>query len=129
METLLTYARNMNYFLLIIFFFFNFGMQFSRNLVDFWLKDETSEKHGSFFTHFNNYFDNSFSKAFTALILFNLIVTFLRAFFYVLLALLACYRLFNKLNKSILYAKMKFFDKNTPGAIINRMGNDISMVN
>jgi hypothetical protein len=60
METLLTYARNMNYILLVIFFIFNFGMQFSRNLVDFWLKDETSEKHGSFFTNFNNYFDNSF---------------------------------------------------------------------
>jgi ABC-type multidrug transport system fused ATPase/permease subunit len=41
---------------------------------------------------------------------------------------LAAKRLFINLNKSILFSKMKFFDKNPKGRIINRISNDTLMV-
>lgn len=58
----------------------------------------------------------------------NIAITTLRAFFYILSALLGSYRMFNKLNHSIIYSKMKFFDNNAKGRIIARLSKDILMV-
>lgn len=38
---------------------------------------------------------------------------------------MAAKKLFNRLNKHIIYSKMKFFDKNSSGKIINRLSEDI----
>lgn len=42
--------------------------------------------------------------------------------------LVAAYRLFNRLNKTIIFSNMNFFDKNPTGRIINRLSNDVLVV-
>ena len=36
--------------------------------------------------------------------------------------------MFHKLNKSVIYSNMKFFDENPSGRIINRVSNDVVVV-
>ncbi len=36
--------------------------------------------------------------------------------------------MFNRLNKSILYSKMKFFDTNSNGRIVNKLSSDVETI-
>ncbi|EAS02577.3 ABC transporter C family protein (macronuclear) [Tetrahymena thermophila SB210] len=125
-STLATYFSTMGYIFLMFFLAFNFLMQGSQMLIDFWLRDYTNHQ-SSFFNNINDTFD-TFTKAFFFLIFLNLGITALRSFFYCLCALLSSRRMFLKLNKSILFSKMKFFDTNPVGRIISRLADDVDSV-
>ena len=56
----------------------------------------------------------------------NLGITFLRSASYAISSLLQSRVFFKKLNKSILYSNMNFFDENPNGRIINRLSSDIN---
>ena len=58
----------------------------------------------------------------------NVIVTFIRFTLYVLSALFAARYLFKKLNINLIYSNMKFFDKNPIGRIMNRISNDVIVI-
>ena len=47
---------------------------------------------------------------------------------YIKTTLTASYKMFHKLNSSIIYSTMKFFDKNAHGRIVNRLNNDVNMI-
>ncbi|EAR93205.2 ABC transporter C family protein (macronuclear) [Tetrahymena thermophila SB210] len=123
LKTLTTYMKYANYFLLVIFFIANFMMQGSQMIIDFWLRDKVSPS-STFFEDINNIF-KSFTDTFLFFIFLNLGMTALRSFFYCLCALLSSKKIFSKLNSSIIFSKMKFFDQNSPGRIINRISDDI----
>ncbi|KAL4483214.1 hypothetical protein ABPG74_019240 [Tetrahymena malaccensis] len=125
-KTLAAYFSTMGYIFLMFFLAFNFLMQGSQMLIDFWLRDYTNHQ-SSFFNTINDTFD-TFTKAFFFLIFLNLGITALRSFFYCLCALLSSRRMFLKLNKSILFSKMKFFDANPVGRIISRLADDVDSV-
>ncbi|KAL4477434.1 hypothetical protein ABPG74_002584 [Tetrahymena malaccensis] len=123
LKTLTTYMKYANYFLLVIFLIANFMMEGSQMIIDFWLRDKVSPS-SEFFENINNIF-KSFTETFLFFIFLNLGMTSLRSFFYCLCALLSSKKIFSKLNSSIIYSKMKFFDENSPGRIINRISDDI----
>ncbi|KAL4463783.1 hypothetical protein ABPG72_012401 [Tetrahymena utriculariae] len=123
LKTLTTYMKYANYFLLVIFFIANFMMEGSQMIIDFWLRDKVSPS-SQFFEDINNLF-KSFTDTFLFFIFLNLGMTALRSFFYCLCALLSSKKIFSKLNSSIIFSKMKFFDENSPGRIINRISDDI----
>lgn len=122
-ETFFTYFRAMGLWSLGLFFFSNFLMEGSMMLIDFWLRDVVSPS-STFFDKINNMF-TSFSSTFLFFIYLNLGLTSFRGIFYCVCALLGGKRLFSKLNKCIIFAKMEFFDKNPVGRIINRLSDDI----
>lgn len=95
-------------------------------LIDFWLRNEVSTS-SSFFDDLNDLF-GSFSSTFLYLIYLNLGLTIIRACFYCACALFSGNRLFNRLNKCLIFSKMQFFDKNPIGRIINRLSDDILAV-
>ena len=100
-------------------------MQASRSLVDFWLKSEISSYPNLIFITMDSWFDNNFNRTFVFLILLNVAINFIRFTGYVLSSSFAAHSIFKKLNQSILYANMKFFDTNSAGRIINRLSSDI----
>jgi hypothetical protein len=55
------------------------------------------------------------------LILLNVGLAVIRGIFYVIWSLGGSKNIFNKLNKSVIYSNMKFFDTNSIGRIINRL--------
>ncbi|EAS02570.2 ABC transporter C family protein (macronuclear) [Tetrahymena thermophila SB210] len=123
LETFTTYIKAMSYFLLIIFIISNFLMQASSMIMDFWLRDKVSTS-SSFFERINELFD-SFTNTFLFFILLNLGMTAIKSVFYGLCALRSGKQIFQKLNKSIIFSKMSFFDKNPAGRIVNRLSDDI----
>ncbi|KAL4490444.1 hypothetical protein ABPG72_002654 [Tetrahymena utriculariae] len=123
LETFTTYIKAMGYFLLIIFIISNFLMQASSMIMDFWLRDKVSTS-SSFFQRINELFD-SFTNTFLFFILLNLGMTTFKSVFYSLCALRSGKQIFQKLNKSIIFSKMSFFDKNPGGRIVNRLSDDI----
>jgi len=62
------------------------------------------------------------------LISLNIGLTFIRAVFYCACAIVGGKRMFNKLSNSVIHSKMKFFDKNPTGRIINRLADDVAEV-
>ena len=50
---------------------------------------------------------------------------FVKCVSYVYCACSSAKLLFKKLNSSIIYSNMKFFDNNPSGRIINRLSNDV----
>jgi len=59
------------------------------------------------------------------LIITNISLTLIRAVFYCICSILSGKRLFDKFNNSLIFSKMKFYDKNPVGRIVNRLSNDI----
>ncbi len=101
-------------------------MQASASLVDFWLRFYVT---GSTTLDFiNKMFDNKFTQTFMFLILLNLGITITRGVFYSAWALRTSYKTFNSLNSSIIFSKMKFFENNSIGRIVNRLSNDVLML-
>lgn len=47
---------------------------------------------------------------------------------YVYGASIAAFILFKKLNETIMYSNIKFFDQNPSGGIINRLSNDVLVI-
>jgi hypothetical protein len=64
------------------YFILNLIMQFSRNLIDFWLQNQVSEDQSKF-SFLNERFDDDFCQIFKFLIQFNLTITSIRMIFYV----------------------------------------------
>lgn len=60
--------------------------------------------------------------------LINVFVTLIRAVIYVVASMLGAFHMFIKLNNSIIYSNMKFFDSNPTGRIINRLSKDVLAV-
>ncbi|EAR83355.2 ABC transporter C family protein (macronuclear) [Tetrahymena thermophila SB210] len=123
LDTFLTYFKSMGVFFLILLIITNFLMEGTQMIMDFWLRDYVSPS-SAFFEDINSLF-NSFSNTFLFFIALNLATTTTRAAFYCTCALLSGKRLFNNLNKSLIYSKMTFFDKNPVGRIVNRLSDDI----
>ncbi|KAL4486709.1 hypothetical protein ABPG72_022184 [Tetrahymena utriculariae] len=123
LDTFLTYFKSMGVFYLTLLIITNFLMEGTQMIMDFWLRDYVSPS-SAFFEDINSLF-NSFSKTFLFFIALNIATTATRALFYCTCALLSGKRLFNKLNKSLIYSKMTFFDKNPVGRIVNRLSDDI----
>ena len=103
-------------------------MQASRSLIDFWLRSEISDYPNQIFVLLYLFFNNQFSDTFTFLIILSVATTFIRVCAYVLAASLAAYSLFKKLNSSIMFSNMKFFDNNPSGRILNRLSSDVTVV-
>ncbi|KAL4486706.1 hypothetical protein ABPG72_022181 [Tetrahymena utriculariae] len=125
-DTIKTYFKSMGALNLLFLMITNFLMKATQMVIDFWLRDYVSPS-SAFFRDINNFF-NSFANAFSFFILINLGITIIRAIFYCFSALRSSQRLFNKLNQSIMYSKMNFFDKNPVGRIVNRLSNDINCI-
>lgn len=85
----------MNWLIVICWIFFNFLMQGSRSLIDFWLKSEL-KGDDSFLHNITIYFNNSFIDSLIYLTLFAILITFLRSAFYVSAALKSAWDLFEK---------------------------------
>ncbi|KAL4480900.1 hypothetical protein ABPG73_020921 [Tetrahymena malaccensis] len=126
LDTIYTYFKSMGSQYLLFLLITNFLMKITQMFMDFWLRDYVTPNN-AFFKDINNFF-NSFANTFLFFILMNLGITFLRAVFYCISALLSGKRLFNKLNESIMYSKMVFFDKNPVGRIVNRLSNDMNCI-
>lgn len=47
---------------------------------------------------------------------------------FIKLILNSAYEIFEKLNKSIVYSNMKFYDDNPGGRIMNRLSNDVMSI-
>ncbi|KAL4449108.1 hypothetical protein ABPG74_021100 [Tetrahymena malaccensis] len=123
LDTFLTYFKSMGAFYLILLIITNFLMEGTQMIMDFWLRDYVSP-NSAFFKEINSLF-NSFQNTFLFFIALNIATTATRAVFYCTCALLSGKRLFNNLNKSLIYSKMTFFDKNPVGRIVNRLSDDI----
>eukprot|EP01016_Furgasonia_blochmanni_P001659 TRINITY_DN10651_c0_g1_i2.p1 TRINITY_DN10651_c0_g1~~TRINITY_DN10651_c0_g1_i2.p1 ORF type:complete len:559 (+),score=70.56 TRINITY_DN10651_c0_g1_i2:1-1677(+) len=80
-------------------------MQGSKNTIDFWLKNEVGLTSGFRMDYF--------IKTMALLILLNILFTVSRSVMTTVTALRASKDLFSRLNKNIVYSKMKFFDQNT----------------
>ena len=92
-------------------------------LIDFWLRDYVNPT-SEFFAYINDYF-GSFKATFVFLIISNIALTTFRAVFYCICAILSWKRLFDRLNNSLIFSKMKFYDENPVGRIINRLSDDV----
>jgi len=55
-------------------------------------------------------------------------MSILKNIFYCLCALISDKRLFSKFNKSLIFSKMKFYDQTASGRIVNRLSEDIFML-
>jgi ATP-binding cassette, subfamily C (CFTR/MRP), member 10 len=54
----------------------------------------------------------------------NIICTLTKNIIYVIGSNLAAKKVFNRLNKAIMFSNMRFFDNNPSGRIVNRISND-----
>lgn len=104
-------------------------MQISKSSIDFWLRYQVSDSpNKGIFSRINDIYNGDFSKTFTFLILVCLSITAVRALSYVICSSLGAYKMFKQLNRCIIYSNMKFFDENPNGRIINRLSNDVQMI-
>lgn len=76
----------------------------------------------------NNWFDNNFAKVFTFFFVISLTLSVIRNIFYVITSQSAAKNMFEKLNFTIMFSKVKFFDTNACGRIINRISNDTNTI-
>ena len=127
-ETFLIYVKACKWPLFIFLVVFSGLMQASRSAIDFWLRSEISDYPNQIFITIDSWFNNNFSVTFGYMIVFNTMVTFLRCGGYVLCASFAAYSMFKKLNSSIMYSNIRFFDDNPSGRIINRLSSDVNVV-
>ena len=101
-------------------------MQSMKTISDFWLKSIFSVKNSSFI-----FLDN---LSYELLYVYGLIILLLAAFIIInnvtrlFLFLKSSKMLFKKLMKTIIFSKMKFFDNNEIGDIINRVSNDTFII-
>ncbi|EGR29526.1 hypothetical protein IMG5_154140 [Ichthyophthirius multifiliis] len=130
LSTIILYLQSMTFILGFLYFISSFFSQGSMMLIDFWLKyyfqpKEDQKKNNFSFQNINKYFKGDFKDLFLSFIYIFLAITFLRSFLYCICNILTSKKLFCRLNKSIMYSKMKFFDCNPVGRIINRVSDDI----
>jgi ABC-type multidrug transport system fused ATPase/permease subunit len=118
----------MSWFLFANFVFWNFAMCITSSFIDFWLRTEAAGGSSSTFDFLNSWFDNNTANIFTFLTIINISVTAIRCCFYIICALLAASKMFKNLNKAIFFSKMKFFDTNPNGRIVNRISNDTFII-
>ncbi|KAL4497792.1 hypothetical protein ABPG72_000547 [Tetrahymena utriculariae] len=128
-KTLKLYMRSQGVIFLILLLLFFSLVEAASLLIDFWLRDKLmySNEEDSAFVFINKLF-SSFQDTFLFLTMLQLLLMLLSSFFYVLISLLSCYRLYNKLNNSIMSSKMVFFDKNPVGRIMNRLSDDTNSI-
>jgi ABC-type multidrug transport system fused ATPase/permease subunit len=124
-ETLTSYFRAMGYPLLILLLVFNFSMFGSMSFIDFWLRAYITPGITTF--DFLNVLGN-FAHIFAYLMVITLTLGTLRAIFYVACNLVSARKIFDKLNFTIMFSVMKFFDNNNPGRIVNRLTNDVFVI-
>ena len=100
-------------------------MQGTRSLIDFWLKSQSNSDPALRDNGFGA-FDilGGFMEIFTFLICLNILITIIRCSFYAAYNLLSARNIFRKLMEKIMLSKLKFFDTNTPGRILNRVTSD-----
>ncbi|EAR92658.2 ABC transporter C family protein (macronuclear) [Tetrahymena thermophila SB210] len=128
-ETLKTYMKSQGIVYLFFFIVFFALVEVASLLIDFWLRDKliNQNEEDSAFIFINKLFQ-SFQETFLFLTMLQLSLMLIGAFFYVVISLLSCYRLYNKLNNSIMSSKMVFFDKNPVGRIMSRLSDDINSI-
>jgi len=101
----------MSWSIVCAFLVFTIAIIFSRNLVDFWLRAQITPGDTSF-DFLKGWFGDSFDSIFASLIAINFAITVLGAGSMTLCTLLSGWRIFKKLNQSVMNSKMEFFDKN-----------------
>ncbi|EAR98222.2 ABC transporter family protein (macronuclear) [Tetrahymena thermophila SB210] len=126
-ETYLTYLKSLGLILFLLFVLLEITAQASFILIDFWLKDQSQDINDRQLSFLNDYF-HGFRNTFTFLILANLAFQFFKMLIYVFSTQKSCCMLFKNLNQSIMRSKMKFFDENPSGRIINRVSEDLIQV-
>ncbi|EAR88677.2 ABC transporter C family protein (macronuclear) [Tetrahymena thermophila SB210] len=126
LKTFRVYFKSIGTILLIILLILNYLMSGTQMLIDFWLRDCISPSI-PFYQSINEIF-NSFFNTFLFFIMLNILVNVFRALIYSVSSLKGSKRLFKQLNKSIIYSKMSFFDKNPVGRIINRLSDDVTVI-
>ncbi|EGR30166.1 hypothetical protein IMG5_139690 [Ichthyophthirius multifiliis] len=123
-RTFITYLSSLSFLGSFIYLVLNFATQASIQLIDFWLSDWVDQR-SDFYGKINAYFANDFVQIFLFWLILNISITASRGIIYIICNLLCSYRLFNKLNKCIMYSNIQFFDNNPSGRIINRISDDI----
>ncbi|KAL4453909.1 hypothetical protein ABPG74_003792 [Tetrahymena malaccensis] len=128
-ETLKTYMKSQGIVYLFFFILFFALVEVASLLIDFWLRDKliNQNENNSAFIFINKFF-SSFQDTLLFLTMLQLSLMLIGAFFYVIISLLSCYRLYNKLNNSIMSSKMVFFDKNPVGRIMSRLSDDTNAI-
>ncbi|KAL4483243.1 hypothetical protein ABPG74_019269 [Tetrahymena malaccensis] len=126
LTTFKVYFKSVGAILLIALVIFNYLMSGTQMLIDFWLRDYISSS-SPFYQSVNQIF-NSFTNTFLFFIILNIMVNIFRALIFSISSLLGSKMLFKKLNTSIIYSKMNFFDKNPVGRIISRLSDDITVI-
>ena len=96
-------------------------MQFSLNFYDIWLK-EFASKNPIFLVK------ESFEITLIVVSAFVLVATLFRSFIFAVGNLRASKLIFTDLLQSVLYSKIKFFEKNDIGNIINRFSGDTNAI-
>ncbi|KAL4495504.1 hypothetical protein ABPG72_020245 [Tetrahymena utriculariae] len=128
-NTLISFFRSRGFLFSFIHLFLSFSIQASQMLTDFWLKDFTrSSVSQSSFQQFLSSLFGGFNEIFKALTLINLIIASLCGFFHFLSSTNSSQYLFKRLNKSIIFSKMVFFDQNPIGRILSRVSSDQSKI-
>ncbi|KAL4482051.1 hypothetical protein ABPG73_000575 [Tetrahymena malaccensis] len=122
--TYLTYIKSLRLILFLVFVLLEIAAQASYILIDFWLKDQSQDDTERQLGFLNDYF-HGFRNTFTFLILLNLSFQVFKMLFFVISTQKSSCELFENLNQSIMRSKMKFFDENPSGRIINRVSDDL----
>lgn len=93
------------------FLFFSIVLILSRNLIDFWLRYRITPGDTTF-NFLDDWFGNDFESVFASLIGINVAITVMEAGLMTACTLVSGWRIFKKLNSSIMNSTMIFFDKN-----------------
>lgn len=124
------YCKSIGIFLSILIIVSLMLMQASRNTTDWWLSYWTQHHHASNLTIIkNSSFNNSDIKLFfivyASLGVANSLFTLIRAFSFAYSCIIAGKYIHNTLIKSLINARVKFFDLTPRGRILNRVSSDM----
>ncbi|EAR98242.2 ABC transporter C family protein (macronuclear) [Tetrahymena thermophila SB210] len=123
------YIQSIGLAFVILFLLFEMLPSACSIFTDFWLRSQVSkDQNGSLSFHFIDKHFNSFESEFLFLTLLSICFATIGGILYITVSLLSSLRIFRKLNNSIMFSQMKFFDCNPIGRIMKRLSDDINII-
>ncbi|KAL4495492.1 hypothetical protein ABPG72_020233 [Tetrahymena utriculariae] len=123
------YIQSIGIAFVILFLLFELLPSAGSIFTDFWLRNQVSkDQSGSLSFYFIDQHFNSFESEFLFLTLLSICFATIGGVLYIIVSLLSSLRIFRKLNNSIMFSHMKFFDCNPIGRIMKRLSDDINII-
>ncbi|KAL4449649.1 hypothetical protein ABPG74_007472 [Tetrahymena malaccensis] len=123
------YIQSIGIIFVILFLLFELLPSACSIFTDFWLRNQVSkDQNGSLSFHFIDQYFNSFESEFLFLTLLSICFAAIGGILYIIVSLLSSLRMFRKLNNSIMFSHMTFFDCNPIGRIMKRLSDDINII-